>query len=79
MTLAILGGETIIPTLDGDLIIKIRPGTQPSTTVRLSGKGIQSLRGSGRGDFYIKLKVMLPEKLSRKAKQLLQELETEIG
>lgn len=79
LTLAVLGGNTTIPTLDGDLDIKIRPGTQPSTTVRLSGKGMKSLHGTGRGDFYIKLKVMLPEKLSRKAKQLLQELETELG
>lgn len=73
-TLAILGGETTIPTLEGDLKIKIRPGTQPSTTIRLSGKGIKHLRSSGRGDFYIKLKVMLPEKLSRKAKDLVQQL-----
>ena len=78
LTLAILGGETTIPTLDGELLIKIRPGTQPSTTVRLSGKGMHRLRGSGRGDFYIKLKVMLPEKLSRKAKELVHELEDEL-
>lgn len=78
LTMAILGGETTIPTLDGELLIKIRPGTQPSTTVRLSGKGMHRLRGNGRGDFYIKLKVMLPEKLSRKAKELVQELENEL-
>ncbi len=77
-TVAILGGETTIPTLDGDLTIKIRPGTQPSTTVRLSGKGIKHLRSSGRGDFYIKLKVMLPEKLSRRAKELVKELENSL-
>lgn len=75
-TLAILGGETTIPTLDGDLTIKIRPGTQPSTTIRLSGKGIKHLRSSGHGDLYIKLKVMLPEKLTRKAKELVQQLAT---
>ena len=78
LAMAILGGETTIPTLDGELLIKIRPGTQPSTTVRLSGKGMHQLRGNGRGDFYIKLKVMLPEKLSRKAKELVQELENEL-
>jgi DnaJ-class molecular chaperone len=78
LSLAILGGDTTIPTLDGDLLIKIRPGTQPSTTVRLSGKGMKSLRGSGRGDFYIKLKVMLPEKLSRRAKDLVQQLQNEL-
>ncbi|GAB4026194.1 MAG: DnaJ C-terminal domain-containing protein [Candidatus Microgenomates bacterium] len=73
-TLAILGGETTIPTLDGDLKIKIRPCTQPSTTIRLSGKGIKHLRSSARGDFYIKLKVTFPEKLNRKAKDLVQQL-----
>jgi DnaJ-class molecular chaperone len=78
LTLAILGGETTIPTLEGELLIKIRPGTQPSTTVRLSGKGMKHLRGNGRGDFYIKLKVMLPEKLSRKAKELVQQLQNEL-
>ncbi len=77
-TLAILGGDTTIPTLDGDLKIKIRPGTQPSTTVRLAGRGIKHLQGSGRGDFYIKLKVMLPEKLGRRAKELVQELSKEL-
>ena len=78
LPLAILGGETEIPTLDGDLAIKIRPGTQPSTTVRLSGKGIKHLRGNGRGDFYIKLKVMLPDKLSHRAKDLVQQLANEL-
>lgn len=78
LAMAILGGETTVPTLDGELLIKIRPGTQPSTTVRLSGKGMHRLRGSGRGDFYIKLKVMLPEKLSRKAKELVQLLQNEL-
>lgn len=76
---AILGGDTSIPTLDGDLLIKIRPGTQPSTTVRLSGKGMKHLRGNGRGDFYIKLKVMLPERLSRHAKELVQQLQNELS
>lgn len=75
-TLALLGGETTIPTLDGDLTIKIRPSTQPSTTMRLSGKGIKHLRSNSRGDFYIKLKVMFPEKLSRKARELVQQLVT---
>ena len=79
LALAILGGETTIPTLDGDLLIKIRQGTQPSTTVRLSGKGMKHLQGSGHGDFYIKLKVMLPEKLSRKAKDLVQQLQNELS
>ena len=77
-TLAILGGITEIPTIDGPVKLKIKPGTQPSTTIRLKGKGIKHLRGSGRGDQYIKLKVMLPEKLSRKAKDLIKQLDQEL-
>ena len=77
-TLAILGGTTTVPTIDGPVKLKIRPGTQPSTTIRLSGKGIKHLRSNTRGDQYIKLKVMLPEKLSRKAKQLVKELDQEL-
>jgi DnaJ-class molecular chaperone len=78
VTLAMLGGDTTIPTLDGDLKLKIRPGTQPSTTIRLTGKGIKNLRGSGRGDFYVKLKVMLPERLSRRARRITEDLAREI-
>ncbi len=78
LDMAILGGETTIHTLEGELLIKIRPGTQPSTTVRLSGKGMKHLRGSGHGDFYIKLKVMLPEKLSRRGRELVQQLANEL-
>jgi len=78
LPLAMLGGETTVPTLDGDLLIKIRPATQPSTTVRLTGKGMPRIRGGGRGDFYIKLKVMLPEKLSKKAKELVNALANEL-
>lgn len=75
LTLAVLGGNTQVDTLSGKLKLKIRPGTQPSTTIRLSGKGIKHLRGNRKGDHYIKLKVMLPEKLNRKTKKLFQELE----
>lgn len=78
VTLAMLGGKTKIKTLDGKLTLKIRPGTQPSTTIRLSGKGIKHLRSEKRGDHYIKLKVMLPDKLSPKAKNLVKKLKKEL-
>lgn len=79
-TLAILGGETQVPTLDGELRLKIRPGTQPGTMVRLSGKGVPKLRAlsaSARGDLYIRLRVELPTRLSRHQRQLLEEFEEE--
>lgn len=77
-TTAILGGETTVPTLEGNLKIKIRPGTQPATMVRLSGKGIvklNSFKKEDRGDFYVRLVVQLPEKISKKQKQILEEFE----
>lgn len=78
-TLAILGGETTIPTPEKPLTIKIRPGTQPSTTVRLVGKGMPHLRGGGQGDLYIKLKVMLPDKLTKAQKKLIEQLSHELA
>jgi molecular chaperone DnaJ len=75
-TLAILGGDTSVPTLDNDdLKIKIRSGTQPNTMIRLSGKGIKDLHGRGYGDFYIRLIINIPTKISRHQKDLLQEFE----
>lgn len=78
LTTALLGGDVTIPTLDGKLQLKVRAGTQPSTTIRLTGKGVKRLRGSGHGDMYIKLKVMLPERLSRRARRLVEDLAKEI-
>lgn len=75
-TLAILGGETTVPTLEGHIKIKVRPGTQPGTTIRLSDKGLPRLNAFSRdqkGDFYIRLQITFPDNLSRKQKQLLEE------
>ena len=71
-TTAILGDNITVPTLDKDLKLKIRPGTQPNTTIRLSGKGIKHLRSSRHGDFYIRLIITFPKKLTRQQKQALK-------
>lgn len=73
-TLAALGGTTNIPTIEGDITIKIRSGTQPNTMMRLRGKGISHPRGYGKGDQYIRLIITIPENLSRDQKRLLEEL-----
>jgi molecular chaperone DnaJ/curved DNA-binding protein len=70
--LAVLGGTTVVPTLDGDLKIKIRPGTQSGTMIRLRGEGIQQLNGRGKGDEYIQLIVKIPEKLTNKQRNILE-------
>lgn len=74
-TLAALGGTAEIPTIDKEIKIKIRPGTQPNTMVRLRGKGIPRPRGYGSGDQYIRLIITIPERLTREQKKLLEEFE----
>ncbi|MBI3954589.1 DnaJ domain-containing protein [Candidatus Collierbacteria bacterium] len=75
-TKAILGGEIQVPTLDNkNLKLKIRPGTQPGTVVRLSGQGIKEINSPRKGDFYIRLNIRLPEKLSRRQRQLMEEFD----
>lgn len=76
-TMAILGGVTEVPTLEKKIKIKIRPGTQPGTMIRLKGKGLPSIRGYSRGDQYIRLLVVIPEKISKRQKHLLEEFEKE--
>lgn len=49
-TLATLGGTVKVPTVDGDVELKVQQGTQPGTVVRLGGRGIKSTRGNTRGD-----------------------------
>lgn len=73
MVTAAMGGTTEVETLDGELKLKIRPGTQPHTMVRLRGEGVKHLRGGGRGDLYVRLMVNIPEKLSRKQKKMLED------
>lgn len=77
-TLAALGGNVEVPSLEGSFKLKIKAGTQPGSMVRLRGKGISHLRGSGKGDFYIRLLVTIPKSLSKTQKQLLQQLDAQL-
>ncbi len=72
---AALGAIIEVPTLGGNLSLRVRPGTQPGTMVRLRGQGIKNPRGGGVGDEYVRLQVVVPTKLSRHQKEILQELE----
>jgi len=74
---AALGGEISVETIDGAVKIRIPSGTQPDSMIRLSGKGVPNVRGSGRGDHYVKLKIVVPKKLSRKQKELFEQLQKE--
>ena len=71
---AVLGGETIVPTLSGRVSCKIKEGTQSGTKIRLKGKGIVSMKNpSQKGDEYVVIQIRVPRNLSADAKQKLQE------
>jgi len=68
---AALGAELEVPTLDGKVKYTVPAGTQTGAVFRLKNKGIQNLRGSGRGDQYITVNVKVPTSLNNEQKDLL--------
>ena len=71
---ATLGCEKEIPTLTGDVILEIKPGTQNYTKLKLKGKGIKTPNSLTRGNMYVVVNVIIPTKLNRKQKSLLEDL-----
>lgn len=72
---AILGGEVTVDTFDGKVKLKIRPGTQNGSKVKLSGKGFPVYKKEGTfGDLYITYDIEIPTHLSSKEKELFNEL-----
>ncbi len=70
----LLGGEAIIPTLDGNVKATIKPGTQPDSKLRLRGKGFPIYRQEGKnGDLIITIKATLPQ-LNKRQKELMEEV-----
>lgn len=76
MSDALLGTEYKIETLDGPVTLKIPAGVSYGEILRLRGKGIQTPQGK-RGDLLVKIIIKTPEKLSRKAKKLIEDLKEE--
>ena len=73
---ATLGGDVKIPTVDGDVLYTVKPGTQTDTKIRLKGKGVPSLRNTQvRGDHYVTLVIQTPERLSAEAKEALRKFD----
>ena len=72
-----LGGEIAVPTVEGELSIKIPPGTQPEKIFRLKGHGAPRANGYGRGDELVHLHVNIPTNLSERQTALLEELSKE--
>ena len=76
---AALGDQLTVETVTGPVTIRIAPGTQPGTLIRLSGKGVPRIRSNGRGDHYVEVKLHVPTKLSKQQKELLEELDRVSG
>ena len=73
---AALGATIEVPTIDGKIAMKIPAGIQSGTVQKIGGKGIPNLRGEGRGDQFVTIKVLTPLNLTDRQKKLLQEFES---
>lgn len=71
---ACLGTSVDVPTLEGDKRIKIPPGIQPGTKIRLKGFGVKPIGSNTKGDLFVKITVHVPETLDPAQKKLIEEL-----
>ena len=71
---AVLGTEAEVPTMSGKVLLNIPPETQNGRTFRLGGKGMPRLGKSGNGNLFARIKVVLPEQLSDREKEIFAEL-----
>ncbi|MDD6190136.1 MAG: molecular chaperone DnaJ [Firmicutes bacterium] len=76
---AALGDEIVVPTLEEKVSYKIPQGTQPGTVFRLKGKGIKNVRGSRKGDLYVKVSLEVPTKLNKKQKKAIEAMGKEVN
>ena len=77
LTEAVLGGIEEIETVVGKVKLKIPQGTQPSTLIRIKGKGVKHVNSTTHGDHYIRIQIEVPTKLSTRQKELLEEFDAE--
>jgi molecular chaperone DnaJ len=71
---ATLGAEVKVPTVDGDVKLKIPAGTQPGKIIRMRGKGVPHLRSNSRGDQLVIVNVTIPSKLDGEERELFEKL-----
>lgn len=76
---ATLGAEVQVPTLDGDVNLKIPAGTQPGRIFHIKGKGVPYLRRNGRGDQLVIVNVEIPAKLTKEQRELFMKLAESLG
>ncbi|MQL87984.1 hypothetical protein Taro_020518 [Colocasia esculenta] len=77
ITQAILGGSIQVPTLTGDVVLKVRQGTQPGQKVVLRGKGIKTRNSAFYGDQYVHFNVSIPTNLTQRQRMLIEEFAKE--
>jgi molecular chaperone DnaJ len=75
---AVLGGQTMVETLDGQVELKIPEGTEAGALIRLRGKGITQLGRTNRGDHLVRIKIRIPKKINKDLKKKLDELRGEL-
>jgi molecular chaperone DnaJ len=76
---AALGGEIEVPSLHGEVTLHLHPGTQSGSRHRLRGRGMPSVRGSAHGDEYVTIHVVVPTKLTKRERELLEAYAHETG
>jgi molecular chaperone DnaJ len=73
---AALGATVEVPTPDGTVSLKVKPGTQDGTMLRVKGKGAPKLKGGGRGDVLARVGIRVPKRLKKRERELLEELQS---
>jgi molecular chaperone DnaJ len=76
---AVLGAEIQVPTLEGPTTMKINAGTQAGEIMRLKGRGMPRFRGYGKGDLLVRVGISVPEKITARQRELLEQLSNELG
>ena len=72
---AALGTQLEVPTIDGRVNLKIPAGTQSGRKFRLRGKGAPKLKGKGHGDMIVTVKIVVPQKIGKKEREILEKLD----
>ena len=75
--MAVFGGTIKVPTIEDEVKLKVRPATGAGTMIRLRGKGAPNPHHKQRGDQYVKLNILVPEKLNRTQKRIIDDLREE--
>ena len=74
-TTVALGGNVEVPTPDGAVSLKVPSGTEDGKLLRIKGRGAPRLKGSGQGDVLARIRIQVPKRVSKKQRELLEELE----